>query len=123
LNIDFNTAFPIYLQIIEEFKRQIAVGALKPGEKLPSQRDLAARLKVNANTVQRVYREMELLGLVDTLRGQGTFIREDAALVEQMREEMLANLIDDFIQAMQALDLQDAEIISLLESRLNRGDR
>ncbi|HHY09994.1 MAG TPA: GntR family transcriptional regulator [Firmicutes bacterium] len=123
MNIDFNTAFPIYLQIIEEFKRQIAVGALKPGEKLPSQRDLAARLKVNANTVQRVYREMELLGLVDTLRGQGTFIREDAALVEQMREEMLANLIDDFIQAMQALDLQDAEIISLLESRLNRGDR
>lgn len=69
MNIDFNTSIPIYLQIIGEFKRQIAVGGLKPGDKIPSQRDLAGTLKVNANTVQRAYREMEVLGLVEILWG------------------------------------------------------
>lgn len=118
MKIDFNTAFPIYLQIIAEFKRQIAVGVLLPGKKLPSQRDLAAELKVNANTVQRAYREMELLGLVETLRGQGTFVSQDALMVKKMREEMLADLINDFIRDMEALGYEGAEIISLVQSRL-----
>ena len=103
MNIDFSTSIPIYLQIIEEFKRQIATGALKPGDKVPSQRELAAQLKVNANTVQRAYREMEILGLVETLRGQGTFIRQVQEIVEETRSEMLTDLVDDFVRSMQAL--------------------
>ncbi len=70
--MDFNTSVPIYLQIITAFKRRIATGSLggPGGDRLPSQRDLAIDLKVNANTVQRAYREMENLGgLVETLRG------------------------------------------------------
>ena len=57
MDMKFTTSIPIYLQIMDEIKRQIATGVLKPGDKLPSQRELAAQLKVNANTVQRAYRE------------------------------------------------------------------
>jgi len=110
------------LQIIEEFKRQIATGQLRPGDKLPSQRDLAAQLKVNANTVQRAYREMEILGLVETLRGQGTFVRQTEEIVEGTREEMLTNLVDDFVAAMQSLGLTMADTLELVKTRFRERE-
>lgn len=117
MDLDFSTSIPIYLQIIAEFKRQIATGLLKPGDKLPSQRDLAAQLKVNANTVQRAYREMEILGLVETLRGQGTFVRQTEEIVEGTRDEMLTKLVDDFVAAMLSLGLTMGDTLGLVKSR------
>jgi len=122
LDLEFSTSIPIYLQIIEEFKRQIATGQLRPGDKLPSQRDLAAQLKVNANTVQRAYREMEILGLVETLRGQGTFVRQTEEIVEGTREEMLTNLVDDFVAAMQSLGLTMADTLELVKTRFRERE-
>jgi GntR family transcriptional regulator len=115
--LDFSTSIPIYLQIIEEFKRQIAIGSLRPGDKIPSQRELALELKVNANTVQRAYREMEILGLVETLRGQGTFICQNPRLVEETKTEMLTNLIDEFLQAMNSLGYKEEAVLELLKER------
>jgi GntR family transcriptional regulator len=107
------------LQIIEEFKRQIVTGELKPGDKIPSQRDLAAQIRVNANTVQRAYREMELMGLVETLRGQGTFVSQNQGLVEETRIGMLTNLVDDFVRAVQALGLSQDAALELVKSRFS----
>lgn len=101
---------------MDEFKRQIAVGFLKPGDKVPSQRDLATQLKVNANTVQRAYREMELLGLVETLRGQGTFITSQADLVKEIKNEMLTNLVANFVQAMQALGYGEVTTLDVVRA-------
>lgn len=117
VNIDFSTSIPIYLQIIEEFKRQIVIGQLKPGDKVPSQRDLASKIKVNANTVQRAYREMETLGLVETLRGQGTFVCRNKDIVEGTRKEMLTNLVDDFVRAVQALGLNQEDTLDVVKTR------
>ena len=117
MKIDFTTSTPIYLQIIEEFKRQIVAGLLKPGDKVPSQRDLAAQIKVNANTVQRAYREMEILGLVETLRGQGTFVCQNDQIVEETKSEMLTNLVDDFVRSVQALGLSQEAILEVLKRR------
>ncbi|NLJ75156.1 MAG: GntR family transcriptional regulator [Firmicutes bacterium] len=111
MEINFDQSIPIYLQIIDEIKRLVATGTLQPGDKLPSQRDLAAELKVNANTVQRAYREMELLGLVETLRGQGTFVCDDHQIVESTRKEMLTNLVNDFLQSMRSLGCSEQEIL------------
>jgi GntR family transcriptional regulator len=119
LNIDFSTSIPIYLQIIDEFKRQIVTGTLKPGDKIPSQRDLAAEIKVNANTVQRAYREMEILGLVETLRGQGTFVCQNHGIVEETRNEMLTNLVDDFVRAVQALGLSVDATLEVVRTRFS----
>ena len=119
MNIDFSTSIPIYLQIIEEFKRQIVTSALKPGDKVPSQRDLAAQIKVNANTVQRAYREMEILGLVETLRGQGTFICQNQGIVEETRKEMLTNLVDEFVRAVRALGLSQEATLDVVKNRFS----
>lgn len=122
MNIDFSTSTPIYLQIIEEFKRQIVTGQLQPGDKVPSQRDLAAQVKVNANTVQRAYREMEILGLVETLRGQGTFVCQNQGVVEETRKEMLTNLVDEFVRAVQALGLSEEATLDVVKTRFSEID-
>ena len=128
LKVEFDQSRPIYLQIIEDIKRQIATGVVKPGDKLPSQRDLAVQLQVNANTVQRAYREMELLGIVETLRGQGTFVRAERSIVEETRGDMVSTLVEEFVTAMQALGY-DAEAIllhvrqTLADTAGNGGER
>ncbi len=65
---------PVYRQIADEIEREIAVGVLRPGDPLPALRVLAGELKVNPNTVQQAYRWLNLHGMVEVKRGQGTFV-------------------------------------------------
>ena len=74
VHLDYRDARPIYSQIIDGFREQISEGILKPGEKLPSVRDLAAELAINPNTIQRAYRELELQGWIATVPGKGCFV-------------------------------------------------
>ena len=62
VHLDYRDARPIYTQIIDGFREQIAAGILQPGEKLPSVRELAATLAINPNTIQRSYRQLEADG-------------------------------------------------------------
>ena len=74
VHLDYRDARPIYSQIVENFRSQIAAGILQPGDKLPSVRELATQLSINPNTIQRSYREMELQGMILTLPGKGCFV-------------------------------------------------
>jgi len=74
--IDENDSRPIYQQIVDEVRRGVVAGALRPDESLPSVRQLAAELKLNPNTVQQAYRELERQGLVRARRGKGTFVAD-----------------------------------------------
>lgn len=121
MQIRFDSAIPIYQQIIDEVKRALGRGEMHPGEKLPSQRDLALSLHVNPNTVQRAYREMELLGLIETKRGQGTFLSEDPELVRTIRREMAATAVRLFVRDMRSLGLADGEIEQLLQEGLKNS--
>ena len=123
LHIEFDPSVPIYLQIVEEIKRLVATGKRKAGDKLPSQRELAAMLRVNTNTVQHAYREMELEGFVETLRGQGTFIRQDAQVVEKMRTEMIQRLVEDFVRSMLVLGCSEQSILELVKANLSNLQR
>ena len=73
----FNDNAPIYLQIVNTLKRNIASGAYPPGSRLPSVRDLALEAGVNPNTMQRALSELERSGLVNSQRTAGRFITED----------------------------------------------
>jgi GntR family transcriptional regulator len=114
-NMDFDTTIPIYLQIIDMHKRALMAGELKPGEKILSQRDFAERYNVNPNTVQRAYREMEALGLVQTLRGQGTFVAVTEEMLETMRTETAHNILQQFVQKMKTLGFTLEQSLKLVE--------
>ena len=74
ITIEASDPRPIYLQIMDEVRRGVVLGTLRPDEALPSVRQLAAELRVNPNTVQQAYRELEREGVVYVRRGMGTFI-------------------------------------------------
>ena len=78
VHLDYRDARPIYTQIAEGFRSQIYAGILRPGDKLPSVRELAAQLAINPNTIQRAYRELEADGSIVTVTGKGCFVGEKA---------------------------------------------
>lgn len=108
---------PIYVQIMDEVRRGMVDGALVGGDPLPSVRQLAASLKVNPNTVAQAYRDLERDGLVQVLRGQGTFVASSpqinddrAALAHELAQRSLVEAArlglnaDGFIQAIRTAD-------------------
>lgn len=82
---------PIYHQIMDEIRRALVVGTLAPKDPLPSVRQLAAELRINPNTVQQAYRELERDGVVHVKRGLGTFV--SAALSQRSEREELARSV------------------------------
>ncbi|QTL97508.1 GntR family transcriptional regulator [Iocasia frigidifontis] len=118
MNINFDASKPIYEQIIDQIKQMLVRGELNPGDKLPSQRDMAKKIEVNPNTIQRAYREMETLELVETQRGRGTFIKEDKNMVLEIKKEMARNATFRFLQEMTAIGFSTEEIINLVEKGL-----
>ena len=78
---------PIYAQIIERVQLDIITGHYKPGEKLPSVRELASEAAVNPNTMQKALSELEQSGLLYTQRTSGRFITEDTDLIHRMKKQ------------------------------------
>ena len=74
VHLDYRDVKPIYTQIMDNIKNQIASGVLQPGDKLPSVREQAQTLSINPNTIQRAYRELEAAGFIQTLPGKGCFV-------------------------------------------------
>ncbi len=119
IKINFDNSQPIYAQIMDGVRKALVRGDLQPGDKLPSQRDLATSLKVNPNTIQRAYRDMELIGLVETLRGQGTFIKQEDEIVESVRTEMINTMVRGFILEMKSLGCDTATIVTTVAHQLD----
>jgi GntR family transcriptional regulator len=86
VSIDPRDATPIYAQLERALRAAIATGRLRPGDQLPTVRQLAVDLRVNANTVARVYAELERAGVLETRRGVGSFVSAAAARVQPARE-------------------------------------
>jgi GntR family transcriptional regulator len=96
--LNLESGVPVYRQIIDQVHSGRASGALGPGERLPTVRQLAVDLKVNPNTVVRAYRELELTGFLTTHQGTGTFVTE--AKMERSaadHEEKLDRLVAEFV--------------------------
>src|SRR5947209_11952549 len=74
VSVDTRDATPIYAQLERGLRAAIATGRLRPGDQLPTVRQLAVELRVNANTVARVYGELERAGVLETRRGVGSFV-------------------------------------------------
>ena len=114
----FDDKTPIYLQIMDIVKRDIVSNKLKGGDKLPSVRELAGSLKVNPNTLQRAYQELEREGITFTQRGMGTFVTEDEEIIKNLKKEMAHSVILSFIDGMKKLGFSSDEIIDIVSEQI-----
>lgn len=122
MSMEFLPDKPIYQQLVDHIMGEIIRGTLAVGEKLPSVRDYAVLVGVNANTMQRVYRELESLGITETRRGQGSFVTENQARIQELREEMKEQLVESFIQNVEALGFTTNEMVHYLQKRGESDD-
>ena len=120
--MEYNAAAPIYLQVINDLKKKMVKGELKPGEKMPSGRDLAVAYKVNQNTAARIYREMEMSGYCFTKRGIGTFVSEEENMFQDLKKEMADELLKNFMHEMSGLGYQKDDIISQIADYKEDGE-
>jgi GntR family transcriptional regulator len=95
LDLDPRDPVPLYLQLAAAVRRAVALGALRPGDRVPTVRDLAVRARVNRNTAARAIQHLESEGIVRTRVGQGTFVDDGAARVDrQTRDAALDQALD-----------------------------
>ena len=120
--MEYNTGAPIYLQVINELKKKMVKGELKPGEKMPSSRDLAVEYKVNQNTAARIYREMEMQGYCFTRRGIGTFVSEEENMFRDLKKEMASELLKNFMHEMSGLGYKKDDIIDQIAEYKEDGE-
>ena len=119
--IEPDSHVPVYLQIVESLRSAIAAGVYRPGEALPSLRALATDLKVNPNTVQRAYEELDRQGLVKSHRGVGMFVaRRGAQSARDRAEESAQTSLDQAVTAAAAAGLSTDRIRELFETSLEQ---
>ena len=120
--MEFKDNIPIYLQIEQYLYRQIALGKMKAGEKIPSVRKLALELTVNVNTVQRALQEMNTQGILYTKRGEGNFVTEDTELLSKTKQSLISNELDEFVQNMEKLGVKKDKLVSTLTEYLKDSE-
>jgi len=115
---EFENDRPIYTQILEHIELSIISGNYKPGDKLPSVRELAGDAAVNPNTMQRALAELERRMLVHSERTTGRFITEDMELISQVKERTADNYIDEFVVKMKKIGFSENEILEMMRSHM-----
>mgnify|MGYP001112860862 CR=1 FL=1 len=118
---NFTSDRPIYLQLMEQIKLGIAAGAYRPGDRLPSVRELAADAAVNPNTMQKALSELEREGLVYSQRTSGRFISEDTAMLDAVKQDLARAEAGRFLDTMARLGYDKATALDLL-SRVAREE-
>lgn len=121
--MDFNSNLPIYIQIMNLIKTKIVSGELKRGDKLPSVREFSKELKVNPNTIQRAYQELEREEFLYTQRGMGTFVTENTDTIQNVKKSMATGLMEQFFHEMKELGFKSDEIKEMVSQWFAKEER
>jgi len=122
LVVDITSPLPIYAQIMEQIRKAIAAGQLAPGEQLPTVRQLAVELRMNPNTVSRVSRELERLGLIATRQGRGTFVAAQQPRVsDKERRGELRKLVRSAVCEAAVLGFTPSDLAKAVLEMPNQG--
>ncbi|WP_102398845.1 GntR family transcriptional regulator [Haloimpatiens massiliensis] len=119
----FDEKLPIYIQVANIIKKQIISSKLKEGDKLPSVRELSSILKVNPNTVQRAYGELDKEKLTFTQRGTGSFVIEDKNKINSLRREMANEVIEFFFKEMKELGFKSEDIKDIVVEKIQGEEK
>jgi GntR family transcriptional regulator len=122
LHIEVESKVPIYIQVEEQIRSLIAAGQLRPGDQLPTIRELAADLRVNYNTIARIYLDLDRDGVISTQRGRGTFVAgmPDEEQMTHMRQGKLQAIVRSALDEARILGYAPREIAGTFEEELAR---
>ena len=118
--LDSSTGVPFYRQIIDQVLLAVGDGRLKPGEQLPTVRQLAVDLSVNLNTLAKAYREMEIRGIVQTQQGTGTFVAARSGAKSREKRKALQDLVDRLLANAEALGVPMEDVVEALVERVEK---
>ena len=119
--IESDSKVPIYIQLEDQIRSMIAAGQLQPGDQLPTIRELAANLRVNYNTIARVYLDLDRDGIISTQRGRGTFVAgvPDEEQIAQQRQEKLQAIVRSALDEARALGYEPGEVVVVFSEELS----
>lgn len=108
---------PIYQQLVDGVKKAVARGILAPGDKLPSVRELAGRIAINPNTIAKAYQEMEREGIIETLRGRGSFIAEVQArsIDREEKKRRMREMLEKVLVEAYYMQMEEDEVLAMVE--------
>lgn len=106
---------PIWVQLVEKIQMQIVSGLYKPGDRLPSVRELAMLANVNPNTMQKAFAELERSGLIVTQRTSGRTVTEDRDMIQEIQSEFAMEQVRLFLDKMKELGFTKQQVIELLD--------
>lgn len=116
MNTKFDNNQPIYLQIVKNLEEEIISGARSPGARIETVRDMALKLKVNPNTVQRAFSELETKNLIITERTNGRYVTLNEKLISSLREKYLKDRTKTYLSEMKKLNVEKQELITFIKN-------
>jgi GntR family transcriptional regulator len=122
MTVDPRSGVPIYLQIIEQVKRSVALGILQAGEQLPTVKQLALDLTINPNTVVRAYRELERDGVIEIAAGRGSFVRGNGSAnsAKTVASDVAGDALDIALREVKSLGLSRSDVRKLVDAAIDR---
>jgi GntR family transcriptional regulator len=119
-SLDFRSGVPIYIQVVDQVQQLVISGKLKPGDQLPTVRQLASELRVNFNTIARAYRMLDEEGVISTQQGRGTYIIDEptTGLTERLKSATLEEQTTRFLTEMLHQGYAPREVMEMLERKI-----
>jgi len=122
--LDLASGVPVYRQLIEQVRNGIVFHSLHPGDQLPTVRQTAVDLAINPNTVVRAYRELEILGVIETHQGTGTFVSSQKVERDDVeRQRQLNQIVSEFVARAAAAGLKIEDILTRLQEMTQRNSQ
>ena len=117
-HLDTRSGVPTYLQLVQQVTQAVRLGILQPGDQLPTVKEVVGSLAINPNTVLKAYRELDLGGLVEGRRGQGTFVSSEVPPVPPDDVKALRTSLQRWIERGRAAGLDDDNLATLFHDTL-----
>jgi GntR family transcriptional regulator len=112
-HLDSRSGVPTYLQLVQQVKHAVRLGILQPGDQLPTVKDVVAKLVINPNTVLKAYRELDLEGILEGRRGQGTFVSETLPEPPLENHEAVQKTLVEWVETARKAGLDEEAIAAL----------
>lgn len=116
----FNQRDPIYLQLIDYFREKLVSNQFKPGEELPSRREIARQFNINPNTVQRAFSEMEEMSWIYTEPHRPSRVTQNKELIQKIKKDFVRRAVETFASSIQTIDISYEEVTELVEKELSK---